>query len=137
MAGDVVFKETGGIFRVEDLAVEQKRFEAKEIVPAGPIFGHKTYPAADEALAFENQILEESDIDPKLFKEFGKLMMGTRRAIYMRPGGLSYKLTDNDLFLDFTLPSGSYATVFLATIMKPQLIAESEPVSPSLKLTFL
>ncbi|MFH2129414.1 MAG: tRNA pseudouridine(13) synthase TruD, partial [bacterium] len=117
MAGDVVFKNTGGIFRVEDLETEQKRFLAGEIVPAGPIFGKKTYPAAEEALAFEETILSDMGIDKQVFSEFGKLMLGTRRAIYCRPVEFSYQLSGNDLQLAFTLPAGSYATVLLAEFM--------------------
>lgn len=119
LAGDVVFKTTGGIFRVEDRPAEQKRFEAGELVPAGPIFGHKTYPAAEEALALEEKILAGSDINRELFREFGKLMPGSRRQIYTYPGDLSWELTDNDLLLDFSLPSGSYATVLLSAFMQP------------------
>ncbi len=121
MSGDVVFKSTGGIFRVEDLKTEQKRFEAKEIVPAGPIFGSKTYPATEDALAFEDEILSDAGIERELFSEFGKIMLGSRRAITCRPGDLVYALSGKDLCLQFTLPSGSYATVLLAAFMKPPL----------------
>ncbi|MBT6611672.1 MAG: tRNA pseudouridine(13) synthase TruD, partial [Deltaproteobacteria bacterium] len=76
MPGDVVFKYTGGIFRVEDLEAEQKRYLAKEIVPAGPIFGKKTYLASDEAFAFENDILKRMGFERELFSAFGKLMSG-------------------------------------------------------------
>ncbi len=124
MEGDVVFKTTGGIFRVEDLDVEQKRFLAGEIVPAGPIFGKKTFPATGEALALEEKILSEVDISRELFSEFGKLMLGSRREIFCRPQGLSAQLSGNDLFLEFSLPSGSYATVLLAAFMKPQLVKQ-------------
>ena len=121
MSGDVVFKTTGGIFRVEDLEVEQKRFEANEIVPAGPIFGKKTYQSAGEALEFENSILAEAGIERAVFSDFGKLMLGSRRAIYCRPEGLSCELSGNDLLIEFQLPSGSYATVLLAAYMQPPL----------------
>jgi len=117
MLGDVVFKYTGGIFRVEDLEVEQKRYLAQEIVPAGPIFGKKTYAASDEALAFEDDILKRMGFERELFSAFGKLMSGSRRTIFCRPEGLQHKASGKDLLLEFTLPSGSYATVLLAEFM--------------------
>jgi len=121
MSGEVVFKTGGGIFRVEDLEAEQKRFEAGEIVPAGPIFGHKTYAAAAEALALEDRVLSAAGISRELFQEQGKLMPGSRRALYLRPEGLQWELAGSDLLLQFALPSGSYATVLLAAFMKPAL----------------
>lgn len=120
LAGDVVFKTTGGIFRVEDLEAEQKRFEAGEIVPAGPIYGHKMFAAADASLAFEDQVLIEAGMDRNRFSDFGKIMPGSRRAIFVHPTDLSWELQDSDLHLTFALPSGSYATVLLAAFMKPQ-----------------
>lgn len=117
MSGDVVFKKTGGIFRVEDLETEQRRYLEGELIPAGPIFGKKTYPAAAEALAFENEILARMSINQAVFSEFGKLMLGTRRAIFCRPEGLSHRQSGKDLYLEFSLPAGSYATVLLAEFM--------------------
>jgi tRNA pseudouridine13 synthase len=117
MLGDVVFKYTGGIFRVEDLAVEQKRYLAQEIVPAGPIFGKKTYVASDEALAFEDDILKRMGFEREVFSAFGKMMSGSRRTIFCRPEGLQHRVSGKDLHLEFTLPSGSYATVLLAEFM--------------------
>ncbi|MCP4756782.1 MAG: tRNA pseudouridine(13) synthase TruD [Proteobacteria bacterium] len=119
LAGDVVFKTTGGIFRVEDLEVETPRYLAKEIVPAGPIYGKKTYASAGEALALENGILEEAGIERAAFSRFGKLMLGTRRASVCRPEAFSHSLEENCLNLEFVLPAGSYATVLLAEFMKP------------------
>src|SRR4029078_13104004 len=50
LTGDVMAKwPTGGIFVAEDRDREQQRFEARETVHAGPIFGRKTFAAAGEA----------------------------------------------------------------------------------------
>lgn len=117
--GDVVFKTTGGIFRVDDLETETKRFHLNEIVPAGPIFGKKTFPAENEALQFEEDLLAEAGLDRKCFSEFGKMMMGTRRSMFCIPKNFKYHLEGKNLNLEFTLPSGSYATVLLAEFMKP------------------
>src|SRR5262245_5124280 len=39
--GDVMMKQAGGIFYVTDLATEQRRFDARETMHAGPIFGKR------------------------------------------------------------------------------------------------
>ena len=117
--GDVVFKASGGIFKVEDLEEERPRFLENEIIPAGPIFGKKTFASSDEATDFEEKILAEAGIERTLFSSFGKLMMGTRRANICRPESFSYSIEANTLNLAFTLPAGSYATVLLAEFMKP------------------
>lgn len=117
--GDVVFKASGGIFKVNDLAAERKRFMNNELTPAGPIFGKKYYASSDEAADFEEKILAEAGIEQSVFSSFGKLMMGTRRANICRPESFSCSIEADTLNLSFTLPSGSYATVLLAEFMKP------------------
>src|SRR5262249_9526203 len=52
LAGDVMAKVPfGGMFVAEDVEAEQARFDRREIVPAGPIFGRKTFAATGEAAA--------------------------------------------------------------------------------------
>ena len=65
LAGDVMAKwPFGGLFVAEDLSVEQARLDARETVPAGPIVGRKTFPAAGEAAAREAAALAASGITP-------------------------------------------------------------------------
>src|SRR4029078_12773201 len=46
LQGDVIAKwPLGGMFVAKDVPAEQARFDAKETVTAGPMFGKKTYPA--------------------------------------------------------------------------------------------
>ncbi|HEY2911563.1 MAG TPA: tRNA pseudouridine(13) synthase TruD, partial [Gemmataceae bacterium] len=53
-AGDVMAKwPAGGLFLARDVVAEQARFDAKEIVTAGPMFGRKTFPA--EGVAAERE----------------------------------------------------------------------------------
>ena len=112
--GDVVFKKTGGIFKVEDFEQEKIRFESGELIPAGPIFGKKTYKSAKTALDFENEILAESNVLREKFSEFGKLMLGTRRPIFSFPTDFTYTIEKPNLILNFRLKAGSYATGLLA-----------------------
>ena len=69
----------GGMFVAEDVGTEQKRFDAREIVTAGPIFGRKTFPAAHEAAQREAATLEAFGVRKENFGGFGKLVQGTRR----------------------------------------------------------
>ncbi|MBU3914914.1 tRNA pseudouridine(13) synthase TruD [bacterium] len=117
--GDVVYKTTGGIFRVEDVEAESQRYLQNEIVPAGPIFGKKTFASDKTALEFEDTILKEANIERAAFSSFGKMLPGARRAIICKPQDFSYSIEDNTLNLDFILPSGSYATVLLSEFIKP------------------
>ena len=116
--GDVMFKQTGGIFYVTDRAAEQARFDSREIVHAGPIFGKKTFPAHGESLAREAAILTESGITPSHLRSFGPLLSGTRRRNLVYVDDLAITPLPHGLEFRFSLPAGSYATVLLAEFMK-------------------
>src|SRR5207248_1053417 len=46
LPGDVMAKwPAGGMFTSDNAEVDQPRFDAREIVPAGPMFGRKMFPA--------------------------------------------------------------------------------------------
>jgi tRNA pseudouridine13 synthase len=100
------------------VAVEQTRFDAREIVSAGPIFGRKTFAAAGEAAGREAQTLEYFGLTPASFRNFGKLLQGTRRHNLVYPTDLAAVMEADGVRLSFTLPAGSYATVLLREIMK-------------------
>src|SRR5262249_15990803 len=58
LAGDVMARwPHGGLFVAAEVEQEQARFDARETVSAGPIFGRKTFPAAGEAAAREAAVL--------------------------------------------------------------------------------
>ena len=80
LPGDVMAKwPAGGMFTAEDMAVEQERFDRRETVHAGPMFGRKTFPAKGEAAEREARVLERSGLTLQSFEGFGKLLQGTRR----------------------------------------------------------
>jgi tRNA pseudouridine13 synthase len=119
LPGDVMAKwPFGGMFVAEDIAREQARFEARETVPAGPLFGRKTFPAAGEAAEREASALQEWGLTPKSFHGFGKLMQGTRRHNVVYVDDLAGEVEPAGVRLRFTLPAGSYATVLLREITK-------------------
>lgn len=127
LQGDVMGKwPRGGMFTAEDLEQERLRFEAREIVPMGPIYGRKTFPAKDEAARREQEILEQFSISPDIFHNFGKLLQGTRRHNLVYIDDLQAEATSNGILCTFALTAGSYATVLLRELMKIDLQAIPE-----------
>lgn len=119
ISGDVMAKwPFGGMFVAEDLATEQARLDAREIVPAGPIFGKKTFAAKGTAAERESAALVETGLSPASFAGFGKLVMGTRRHNLIYIDDLSAVRVADGVELKFTLPAGSYATVLLREFTK-------------------
>ena len=125
--GDVMAKlPFGGMFVAQDVAREQERFEARETVTAGPIFGRKTFAAADDAARREAETLGEFGLSAASFRGFGKLMQGTRRHNVIYVDDLSAAWEPMGLRLTFTMPAGSYATVLLREIMKVEIADEAD-----------
>lgn len=130
LPGDVMMKwPGGGMFVAEDVANEQARFDARETVIGGPMFGSRTYPAQGVAAEREARVLADHDITPATFARFGKLASGTRRHSLIYIEDLTHQWEPAGLRLTFTLPSGSYATVLLREIMKAPLESGEEPDS--------
>jgi tRNA pseudouridine13 synthase len=118
LPGDVMARwPFGGMFVAEDVAREQARLDAREIVPAGPIFGRKMYRAGGEAAQREEQVLQAAGLTPQSFTTFGKLLSGTRRHTIVYVGDLAASQESDGVRLSFPLPAGSYATVLLREIM--------------------
>lgn len=122
LAGDVMAKwPFGGMFVAEDAAREQERFDAREIVTAGPMFGRKMFAGTGAAAEREAAVLREFGLTTSSFNGFGKLLQGTRRHNVVYPTNLSAAMEENGLRVSFTLPAGSYATVLLRELMKIRL----------------
>lgn len=128
LAGDVMSKRpVGGLFIATDPAREQARFEQRETVHTGPMFGRKMYAAAQDAAAREKAALAAAGLTLESFSGFGKLLQGTRRHNLVYPDDLAANSAAEGIQLTFTLPAGSYATVLLREVMKtPALDTEEE-----------
>ena len=119
LAGDVISKRPlGGLFLATDLAAEQARFERRETVHTGPMFGRKMYAAAHQAAAREAAALAAAGLTLDAFFGFGKLLQGTRRHNLVYPDDLAANPVADGIQLICTLPAGSYATVLLRELMK-------------------
>ena len=118
LSGDVVKKtDTGGMFTVEDLAIEDPRFTAGEIVYTGPIFGFKMKPAMHAAGEKEATLLRQFSLAPEDFRQFRS--PGSRREAILNLTDLTLAEVDDGLRLTFTLPSGAYATTVLREFTRP------------------
>jgi tRNA pseudouridine13 synthase len=119
LRGDVMAKwPTGGLFVTDDLPTEQSRFDRREIVSTGPLFGTKMFAAHDEAACREKAVLDRAGLTIEQFHGSGKLLTGTRRHNLIYLDELVSYWEPDGLRLNFSLPAGSYATVLLRELMK-------------------
>lgn len=118
LAGEVCGRlPQGGVFVAADPEVERGRLQRFEISPMGPLFGHKLMPARGEAEARERALLARRGL---ALEEFRRVRAeGTRRRCRLPLPDLAIQELEGDPLLTFTLPSGSYATVLLEEILKP------------------
>lgn len=127
LLGDVMAKwPTGGMFTVTDLVTEQQRFDVRETVTAGPIFGKKTFPTHADAALREADVFAQSGLPTDAFEGFGKLVEGTRRHNLVYLDDLHAEREANGWRFTFTLPAGCYATVLLREVMKNDLGESAE-----------
>ncbi len=114
LTGDVMeVVATGGKFNVETAAIEQPRFDSYETVTTGPLFGPKMRQPTGEPAQREAALLEQAGLTTDAFIGFGDELSGTRRPYLVRPQDLHTVLDGDSLRLQFTLPSGVYATTLL------------------------
>jgi len=117
--GDLAVKHSNGaFFLVTDARIEQRRADALEISPSGPIFGYKMRLPTDDVLALETSILVDEGVRFEAFRKvMGIRLPGTRRALRMRMYSHEVSAADDtSIHFNFTLPTGGYATVVLDEI---------------------
>jgi tRNA pseudouridine13 synthase len=119
LEGDIAKKyETGGMFEVTDVSVDQPRYDSKEISFTAPIYGTKMWPAIKESAKLEDEILEQSGIT---MGHLGKLkILGTRRLgrLLITDLNIEKSQEESGIKLSFSLPKGAFATTVLREIMK-------------------
>jgi tRNA pseudouridine13 synthase len=122
--GEVMGKwPAGGMFITHDPPTEQARFERREVVHMGPIFGSKMRSAGSLAHEREQRLLESLEVRKETFRAGHKLLEGTRRHNLIFIENLKAIAESGAVRLSFSLPAGSYATVLLDEIIKPQTLS--------------
>ena len=125
MDGDFAYKhENGACFHVRDAAAEQPRCDRFEVSPTGPLVGYRTdLPEGGEPLRIEQEVIAASGLSPGDFRSphLGKVR-GARRPLRVQPADVELAAGVDEhgphVTVAFTLPAGSFATVFLRELMK-------------------
>lgn len=105
LEGDVYMQQDGKLITPKTLM--QKEFLAKKVVPTGLLCGRGAFRARDAAGEIE-----------KKYDDAYLVEKGSRREALIYPSEITtkYNGVDKILTLSFSLPKGSYATVFLENI---------------------
>lgn len=76
-------------------------------------------PQGSKARVRDDLLLELAEFNEQAI-EVCKLyqLRGVRRALRVKVGDFAYSFEGNDLLLNFSLPTGSYATVLLAFVLE-------------------
>jgi tRNA pseudouridine13 synthase len=123
--GDVLEKRSGAPFVCTDPVVDAPRAACGEVSATGPLYGRAMRCAERDALTRESRSLESLGISRDALLAHPSFPTGTRR---------SARLWAEDVVVDaaaspsatactvaFTLPAGSYASVFLRELVGPRL----------------
>jgi tRNA pseudouridine13 synthase len=113
-----------GCFVVEDAAAEQARFDRRETVVTGPLFGVDMKPPTGAPLQGEQAVLTQHGITSPMLAAHRKLIPGARRPCLIWPDELQIEPAADALRFRFTLPSGVYATTLLREFLKSDAAAD-------------
>lgn len=126
LPGDLCWKhDNGAVFAVDETVdaaqKEQPRADAHDISPTGPMFGWKMTEAKSVVKIMEDEVLKAEGLAIDAFRGPAG-SHGARRSLRFFPQDMKME-TGGDargsyLQFDFTLASGSYATVLLGEMMK-------------------
>jgi len=131
--GDVaVVTASGGLFHVEDVAVDNARAATFEISPTGPIFGTDEpeptgRPGEREAAARAALgVPDRASLRPPR----GIRLSGSRRPLRVMPGDLEMQLDGDVLLLRFELSRGAFATVLIEELGLLRPVADDTAREP-------
>jgi len=118
-----------GCFVVESADAEQPRFDRRETVLTGPLFGVEMKQPSGAALQREQAALIRNGITTAMLAEYRRLIPGSRRPLLIWPEDLQIEPLQNGLRFRFTLPSGVYATTLLREFMKAEPTENDDALS--------
>lgn len=117
--GDVMERlDSGGLFNATDVTETQARADRWEVSPTGPMFGARMRWPEGTARTQEEQLLQDVGLTREHLARVKRHGPGTRRSVRVRPEQLRVEAVAGTAVLEFTLPSGSYATILVREILK-------------------
>ncbi|MBC7129286.1 MAG: tRNA pseudouridine(13) synthase TruD [Thermoplasmatales archaeon] len=129
--GDIVIPFRGEIQTYDGIIVTNEniekinnQIEKGKCYPSAIIFGYDSLFAGKKMGEIEKRIIEEEEIKQEDFKVRHIPFLscrGMRRIIFVPIKNLKWKVEENNLFIDFFLPKGCYATSLLREIMKGEV----------------
>lgn len=124
--GDVLLK-AGNLapFTCTDPETDTPRVERREVFVSGPLWGSEMRRPDRDALTFESRSLEELGVSESALMSHPAFRVGARRPACVLPSDVVVRASEGEepgAVLSFTLPPGSYATVFLREICGPRLL---------------
>lgn len=111
---------SGSVFSSEQLDAElQQRLVSGDIHPTGPLWGINNNKVTGAARSLEEKVISENPILQRLTHGLETKQIKTmRRALRLPVNNLNWSWTDNKtLVLDFSLPTGTFATSVLANLI--------------------
>jgi tRNA pseudouridine13 synthase len=109
----------GAVFLVERPEDEAPRAARFEISPSGPLVGHRITLASGRPGQVERDVLAAEGVTPAGFERVkGLRLRGDRRPLRVPLADIEVRPVGEDVVVAFALPSGAYATLVLAEIMK-------------------
>lgn len=118
MVGDcMAFTDSRSHFSADRLAVDDPRLTELDVHPTGPLWGAGALPASGPVAAQETQVAEA---EPGLASWLLNAGLEQGRRILRLPiGALTWHYpSPNDLELEFTLPTGCFATAVLRELLQ-------------------
>ena len=118
LPGDALMLEGTHSFFVADVidATLIQRLQSGDVHPTGPLWGRGEPATRAAARRLEDEVLREYALFQSGLEQAG--LAQERRALRLRVGQLSWQFgPDRTLRLEFTLPSGAYATTVLRELV--------------------
>jgi tRNA pseudouridine13 synthase len=121
--GDMLEKrENGAPFLCDDVATDAPRAERGEVSATGPLPGASMRSAARAALTRESRSAELLGVDMPALLVHPAFSTGTRRVGRVWAGEIDVQVGEAHTTVAFSLPSGSYASVFLWELVGPRFV---------------